>query len=122
MGYWDTHPVVENPPLEPTFYPTFRSAWGYGVDNSGKSFAYPLNHEYFADYGTAQWIANRYGDSKVYELPFEGSGGPFQASANIFCTKLQNGRLVNCGVLAAYFGRNTFKLADFLVTQVLLNG
>lgn len=122
MGYWDTHPVVENPPTEPSFVPTFRSAWGYGTDNKGQLFVYPLNSDYFADYGTAQFIAGKYGDGKIYELPFEGSGGPYQASANIYCTKLQNGRLVNCGILAAYFKRNAYNLADFLVRQVLLNG
>lgn len=102
MGYWDTHPVVEGvAPVIVTFHPTFRSAF----ITDGKNF-WPLNDDYFADFGTAQVMADKYGDGKVYELPFPGAGGMFVATANIFCTKLKSGRLVNCGVLAAFYVRN----------------
>jgi len=55
---------------------------------------------------TAQWIANKYGDGSVVEVPFGGVGGMFTASAQEYHIKLADGSLVNAGILAGYYQRN----------------
>ena len=100
------------------FVPTFRTATVTdGVNHWG------LNHDYFAAKDTAQWIANKYGTGEVIETPFEGSGGPFAASANEYQIKLADGRLVNAGILAGYYERNPDSqfpgLADKLIRNQL---
>src|SRR5258708_39325 len=83
------------------FVPAFRQA----TVTDGSS-VWALNHDYFATKDTAQWIANKYGTGQVIETPFEGSGGPFAASANEYHIKLADGRTVNAGILAGYYERN----------------
>jgi hypothetical protein len=97
--------VVSTPtvamPVNPPFVPSFRTATVTdGVNVWG------LNSNYFATKDTAQWIANKYGTGQVIETPFEGSGGPFAASANEYQIKMADGRTVNAGILAAYYQRN----------------
>ena len=88
-------------PLDSPFVPSFRTATVTdGVNVWG------LNSTYFATQDTAQWIANKYGTGQVIETPFEGSGGPFSASANEYQIKMADGRLVNAGILAGYYQRN----------------
>ena len=88
-------------PAYEAFVPTFRTATVTdGVNVWG------LNHNYFATKDTAQWIANKYGTGQVIETPFEGSGGPFAASANEYHIKISGWRMVNAGILAGYYERN----------------
>src|SRR5260370_7892750 len=100
------------------FVPAFRQA----TVNDGSS-VWALNHDYFATKDTAQWIANKYGTGEVVETPFEGSGGPFAASAQEFQIKLADGRMVNAGILASYYERNPEAqfpgLADKLIRSQL---
>jgi hypothetical protein len=86
---------------DPPFIPTFRTATVTDGVN-----VWPLNSNYFASKDTAQWIANKYGTGQVIETPFEGSGGPFAASANEYQIKMADGRTVNAGILAGYYQRN----------------
>ncbi len=95
-----TTPAVTTP-ADPPFVPTFQTATiTDGVNVWG------LNSNYFATPDTAQWIANKYGTGQVIVTPFEGSGGPFAASANEYQIKLADGRTVNAGILAGYYARN----------------
>lgn len=88
-------------PDPPPFIPTFRKAQGTdGVISWG------LNQNYFATQETAEYIAKKYGDGKVYERPFGGSGGIFVADAHEFTIKLRDGREINAGMLAGYYDRN----------------
>ena len=107
MGYWDTHPLFDEAQLTSVtaFVPEFRTVYGTGTGNDGKSISWPMNSDYFASQTTAQWIANKFGDGKVYEAPFF-QNGPFMVSAAIYLTKLKDGRLVNTGILASYYVRN----------------
>ena len=106
MGYWDTHPIFEDNVLKtPPFIPEFRTVFGYGVSNTGQPISWPMNSDYFASQPTAQWIATKFGDGIVYEAPFFESG-PFAVSAAVYVIKLKDGRLVNAGILAAYYTRN----------------
>jgi hypothetical protein len=102
----------------PSFVPTFRSA----TVTDGVT-VWPLNSNYFASKDTAQWIANKYGTGQVIETPFEGSGGPFAASANEYQIKMADGRTVNAGILAGYYQRNPESqfpgLADKLIRAQL---
>jgi len=102
----------------PSFVPTFRSATVTDGVN-----VWPLNSNYFASRDTAQWIANKYGTGQVIETPFEGSGGPFAASANEYQIKMADGRTVNAGILAGYYQRNPESqfpgLADKLIRAQL---
>jgi hypothetical protein len=97
--------VVSTPavatPVNPPFVPSFRTA----TITDGVS-VWGLNSNYFATKDTAQWIANKYGTGQVIETPFEGSGGPFAASANEYQIKMADGRTVNAGILAGYYERN----------------
>ena len=107
------------PAADTDFVPTFRSATG-SAPGWG---TWSLNQNYFATQETAQWIANKYGTGEVVETPFGGSGGIFSASQNELQIKLQDGRLVNAGVLAAYYERNPPDkfpgLADKLIRSAL---
>ena len=82
------------------FVPAFRTA-----TVTDGSAVWALNKDYFATRDTAQWIANKYGTGEVVETQFEGSGGPFAASAQEFQVKLADGRMVNAGILASYYER-----------------
>jgi hypothetical protein len=89
--------TLANPP----FVPSFRTATITDGTN-----VWGLNHDYFASKDTAQWIANKYGTGQIIETPFEGSGGPYAASATEYQVKLADGRIVNAGILAGYYERN----------------
>jgi hypothetical protein len=106
--------TLANPP----FVPSFRTA-----TITDGNHVWPLNSTYFATKDTAQWIANKYGTGQVIETPFEGSGGFFQASANEYQIKLNDGRTVNAGILAGYYDRNPESqfpgLADKLIRSQL---
>ncbi|HKX00393.1 MAG TPA: hypothetical protein VJN43_21825 [Bryobacteraceae bacterium] len=67
--------------------------------------AWDLNPTYFATRETADWLAKKYGTGEVVEAPYGGQGGPFAATANQYEIKLQNGKLVNAGLLADYYRR-----------------
>jgi hypothetical protein len=84
-----------------SFVPVFRSATVTDGTN-----VWPTNHDYFASQATAQWIANKYGTGQLVTTPFEGSGGPFSASASEYQVVLADGRSVNAGILASYYERN----------------
>lgn len=100
------------------FVPAFRTA----TVTDGVSI-WALNKDYFATRDTAQWIADKYGTGEVVETQFEGSGGPFAASAQEFQVKLADGRMVNAGILASYYERNPEThfpgLADKLIRNQL---
>jgi len=120
---WDL--LLGNPaPVTPGFVPHFRTGQRIYDQNSGKS--YPLNDDYFATMETAQFIAGKFGDGHVYEVPFEGEGGPMVCTAKCYVTKLPNGRGVNTGILAAYYARNPEKdfpgLAEKLIRLDLEKG
>ena len=59
----------------------------------------------------------------MIETPVEGAGGPFGASATEYQMKLPDGRMVNVGILAAYYARNPEAkfpgLADKLIRSQL---
>jgi hypothetical protein len=100
------------------FVPVFQNATvGDGTN------VWPANHDYFASQQTAQWIANKYGTGQLVTTPFEGSGGPFGASASEYQIVLADGRMVNAGILASYYERNPESqfpgLADTLIRNQL---
>lgn len=103
--------------VHPGFVPHFREGQRIFDLNSGKS--YPLNNDYFATLETAVFIAGKFGDGKVYEVPFEGEGGPMVCTSKCYVTKLANGRGVNCGVLAAYYLRNPEVLFPGLAEKLI---
>lgn len=84
------------------FVPKFReahgSAPGWGTWN--------LNKYYFPTLETAQWIANKFGDGTITEVPFGGSGGIFQADQNEYLMRTKSGKIINAGILASYYERN----------------
>ncbi len=102
----------------PGFVPHFREGQRIFDLNSGKS--YPLNDDYFATLETAQYIATKFGDGKVYEAPFEGEGGPMVCTAKCYVTKIPSGRGVNCGFLAAYYKRNPEAQFPGLAAKLIL--
>lgn len=103
----------------PSFVPAFRQATG----SDGLSTPWALNSDYFPTRETAQFIADKYGDGGVTEVPFGGSGGLFTADQNEYHITLKDGRKVNAGILAAYYTRNPDNLypglADLLIKKVL---
>jgi hypothetical protein len=113
-----TTPAVATPQVNQGFVPSFRAATVTDGVN-----VWTANPNYFASKDTAQWIANKYGTGQVIETPFEGSGGPFAASANEYQIKLDDGRTVNAGILAGYYERNPESqfpgLADKLIRAQL---
>ncbi len=95
---------ASGPPVdasEAAFVPTFQTA----TVTDGTT-VWPANSDYFASQQTAQWIANKYGTGQLVTTPFEGSGGPFSASASEYQIVLANGTTVNAGILASYYERN----------------
>ena len=127
---------ASNPPL-PYGYPDPPSATAARVTLAGPPFvpqfqnavvtdgvnSWNLNHDYFATHDTAQWIANKYGNGKVIAAPFEGTGGPFNANQTEYQIQLNDGRIVNAGILAGYYERNPEALfpglADALIRSQL---
>jgi hypothetical protein len=112
------NPPADATPPAPPFVPAFQTATGTDGTNQ-----WNLNHDYFATKETAQWIAIKYGTGQIVETPFEGSGGPFSASATEYQIKLSDGRMVNAGILAGYYERNPESqfpgLADKLIRSQL---
>jgi hypothetical protein len=86
---------------EAAFVPQFQTA----TVTDGTT-VWPTNSDYFATQPTAQWLANKYGTGQVVTTPFEGSGGPYSASASEYQIVLANGNTVNAGILASYYERN----------------
>jgi hypothetical protein len=85
-------------PFLPEFQQNLEVVSAYG----GSS---PLNPIYFATKDTAQWIANKYGTGEVVERPYGATGGPYSANGTEYYIKLQDGKLVNAGLLADYYQR-----------------
>ena len=113
-----TPPVISQIVADPPFVPEFRKATGTdGV------ISWSLNSTYFATKETAQWIADKFGAGEVVEVPFSGNGGIFASDAKELHVKLRDGRLVNAGLLAAYYERNPPDkfpgLAELLIRNVL---
>jgi hypothetical protein len=102
-------PTVSAPPsvspaaatAEAAFVPEFQTA----TVTDGTT-VWPANSDYFATQQTAQWIADQYGTGQVVTTPFEGTGGPYSASASEYQIVLANGSMVNAGILASYYERN----------------
>src|SRR5260370_31059310 len=80
------------------FVPAFRTA-----TVTDGSAVWALNKDYFATRDTAQSIANKYSTGEVVETQFEGSGGPFPASAPEFPGKLADRPMGNAVLLASYY-------------------
>lgn len=78
-----------------------------------------LNPIYFATPQTAQWIANKYGTGEVVAKPYDATGGPFTANGTEYYIRLQNGSLVNAGLLADYYQRMSPSEADSVIRQGL---
>jgi hypothetical protein len=78
-----------------------------------------LNPIYFATPQTAQWIANKYGTGEVVAKPYDATGGPFTANGTEYYIRLQNGSLVNAGLLADYYQRMPASEADSVIRQGL---
>lgn len=85
-------------PFVPDFQQNLEVVSAYG----GSS---PLNPIYFATPETAQWIANKYGTGEVVARPYNATGGPYTANGTEYYIRLQNGGLVNAGLLADYYRR-----------------
>jgi len=79
----------------------------------------PLNPIYFATPATAQWIANKYGTGEVVAKPYDATGGPYTANGTEYYIQLQNGSLVNAGLLADYYQRMPAADADSVIRQGL---
>ena len=79
----------------------------------------PLNPIYFATPQTAQWIANKYGTGEVVAKPYGATGGPYTANGTEYYIRLQNGGLVNAGLLADYYQRMSATEADSVIRQGL---
>jgi hypothetical protein len=62
-----------------------------------------LNPAFYATRETAEWMAHKYGTGEVVEVPYGTPGSPFSSTATQFHIKLNNGRLVNAGLLADYY-------------------
>jgi hypothetical protein len=99
-------------PFVPEFQQNLEVVSAYG----GSS---PLNPIYFATPATAQWIANRYGTGEVVARPYDATGDPYSANGTEYSIRLQNGKLVNAGLLADYYQRMPAAEADRVIRQGL---
>jgi len=117
----DPVPVPVSPPVSkpPSWTPVFQNASMTGPDGQ----SWPLNSSYFATLDTAGRIAQMYGTGEVVTQPAGGTGGPFGANAQEYHIRLEDGRLVNAGMLASYYVRNPDNLypgvADRLIRNLL---
>ena len=84
--------------FEPEFQQNLEVVSAYG----GSS---PLNPIYFATPETAQWIANKYGTGEVVAKPYNATSSIYTANGTEYYIRLQNGSLVNAGLLADYYQR-----------------
>jgi hypothetical protein len=98
--------------FEPEFQQNLEVVSAYG----GSS---PLNPIYFATPETAQWIANKYGDGEVVAKPYNATSSIYTANGTEYYIRLQNGSLVNAGLLADYYQRMSASEADSIIRQGL---
>jgi len=84
--------------FEPEFQQNLEVVSAYGGSSA-------LNPIYFATPETAQWIANKYGTGEVVARPYNATSGPYTANGTEYYIRLQNGSLVNAGLLADYYQR-----------------
>ena len=117
----DTQPAAPSSdtasaPFVPEFQQNLEVVSAYG----GSS---PLNPIYFATPETAQVMANRYGTGEVVARPYNATGGPYTANGTEYYVRLNNGELVNAGLLADYYRRMPEAqfpgLADRIIRQGL---
>lgn len=107
-------PAVSQPPA---WTPTFQNVTESGPDGQ----SWPLNSNYFATAETAFKMAGLYGTGEVVAVDAGGSGGPFGASAQEYQIRLQDGRLVNAGILASYYTRNPENLYPGVADRMIRN-
>lgn len=101
-----------NPAFVPEFQQNLEVVSAYGGSSA-------LNPIYFATPQTAQWIANKYGTGEVVAKPYDATGGPYSANGTEYYIRLQNGSLVNAGLLADYYQRMSATEADSVIRQGL---
>lgn len=109
-------PQTSEPPAD-AFQPKFEDAEVQSIFGERQA----LNRNYFATRETAQWIADKYGDGSVYETPYQGQGGPFWSNQRELHVRLGDGRMVNAGVLAAYYERNPPHLFPGVADRLIRN-
>ncbi|HXA04229.1 MAG TPA: hypothetical protein VNY30_05300 [Bryobacteraceae bacterium] len=106
-------PADENgTPFVPEFQQNLEVVSAYGGSSA-------LNPIYFATPATAQWIADKYGTGEVVAKPYDATGGPYSANGTEYYIQLQNGKLVNAGLLADYYQRMSASEADTVIRQGL---
>jgi len=114
--------AAQAPAPEVVFAPKFKTAKGF---DSITGMTWKLNDTYFADQDTANWVAQKYGTGEVRESDVLGPG-PFGVDTKMYEVKLDDGRWVNAGMVAAYYDRNPEALfpgvADKLIRGVLKQG
>ncbi len=101
-GGSNIQPTAAAETTDTTFVPEFQQNLEVVSAYGGSS---ALNPIYFATPQTAQWIANKYGTGEVVAKPYNATGGPYTANGTEYYIRLQNGALVNAGLLADYYQR-----------------
>ena len=104
--------VTTETPFVPEFQQNLEVVSAYGGSSA-------LNPIYFATPETAQWIANKYGTGEVVARPYDATGGPYTANGTEYYIRLQDGGLVNAGLLADYYQRMPAAEADRIISQGL---
>jgi hypothetical protein len=115
-GSTETQPSQPADTTATAFVPEFQQNLEVVSAYGGSS---PLNPIYFATPATAQWIANKYGTGEVVAKPYDATGGPYTANGTEYYIQLQNGSLVNAGLLADYYQRMPAAEADSVIRQGL---
>lgn len=103
------------PAAEVVFAPKFKTAKGF---DSITGNTWKLNDTYFADEDTAKWVAAKYGTGEIRESDVLGPG-PFGVDTKMFEVKLDDGRWVNAGMVAAYYDRNPEALFPGLADKLI---
>lgn len=103
--------------LANNFSPTFLHAEVI-YDVNGQTVTAVLNSTRFADRGTAQWIADKYGNGIITAVPYmqEANGLSFNPP-NVWNFTTKDGRSLNAGDVAAYYARNDRNSAESLIRQ-----
>jgi hypothetical protein len=91
-------PAAPSAPFVPQFLDNVRVLSEFGD-------SWPLNPAGFATQQTAQYIADKFGTGQIVQVPFGGSDGPYEATAEEYHIVLPNGKTVNAGLLADYYVR-----------------